>query len=112
MSQRVAVQKLRKAFIANASHELRTPLTVISGYLELLESEPELSEGLKKQVSNASIQAGRMQIILDDMLVLSRLEAKDSADENDDVVDIAAMVKMLVTDFQKTKAKSEAKIPT
>jgi two-component system, OmpR family, phosphate regulon sensor histidine kinase PhoR len=105
VTQRVAVQKLRKAFIANASHELRTPLTVISGYLELLESEPELSEGLRKQVINASVQASRMQVILDDMLVLSRLEAKGSYEETDEIVDIATTVKMLVTDFQKSKAQ-------
>ena len=105
VTQRVAVQKLRKAFIANASHELRTPLTVISGYLELLESEPDLSECFKKQVSNASLQAGRMQVILDDMLVLSRLEAKGSSEETDEIVDIAATVQMLVTDFRNSKAQ-------
>jgi two-component system, OmpR family, phosphate regulon sensor histidine kinase PhoR len=105
VTQRVAVQKLRKAFIANASHELRTPLTVISGYLELLESEPELSDTLKKQVSNAGLQAGRMQVILDDMLVLSRLEAKDVSVDDDNIVDIASTIELLVTDFQKSKAE-------
>jgi len=42
ISQRLALQQLRKDFIANASHELRTPLTVISGYLEMIDAEDEL----------------------------------------------------------------------
>ncbi len=69
ISQRIAVQKLRKAFIANASHELRTPLTVISGYLEMLESDEHIPTPLRTQVSNATQQAVRMKKILDDLLL-------------------------------------------
>ncbi|MGD8265777.1 MAG: phosphate regulon sensor protein PhoR, partial [Chromatiales bacterium] len=42
ISQRVQLQRMRKAFVANASHELRTPLTVIAGYLEILEMDPDI----------------------------------------------------------------------
>ncbi len=107
ISSRVAVQKLRKTFIANASHELRTPLTVIAGYLELLETEPKLSAGLRKRVSNAGQQARRMQNILDDMLVLSRLEATGVSEDSDEPVDFASLLKTLVNDFQKTKVKDD-----
>jgi two-component system, OmpR family, phosphate regulon sensor histidine kinase PhoR len=105
VTSRVAVQKLRKAFIANASHELRTPLTVISGYLELLETDPELTERLKNQVSNAAQQASRMQIILDDMLILSRLEAKENTDEVYRWIDIPSMLATLINDVKRTNAK-------
>lgn len=105
ISQRIAVQKLRKAFIANASHELRTPLTVISGYLELLESEPEISAQVKKQIRNASQQANRMESILDALLMLSKLEEKGHDKQSGALVDVPVMLEKLVRDFSKTKAK-------
>jgi len=106
VSQRLAVQKMRKAFVANASHELRTPLTVISGYLEMLEHDPEVPDELKKQVSNASYQAGRMQKILEDLLVLSKLEEKGYDKKSGERVNMPELLDKLVSDFKKTKAKN------
>lgn len=110
VSQRIAVQKLRKAFIANASHELRTPLTVISGYLEMLESEDEIPVPLRTQVSNANQQALRMKKILDDLLTLSKLEEKGCDKDSGDVINVPELLKALVTDFRKTRAKDTHQI--
>lgn len=107
VTQRVAVQKLRKAFIANASHELRTPLTVISGYLELLATEPDISIPLKNQINNAGQQAIRMQKILDDMLILSGLEARGFSENSGEKVDMPILLQAMVNDFQKTNAKDD-----
>ena len=105
ISQRIAVQKLRKAFIANASHELRTPLTVISGYLEMLESDEHIPMPLRTQVSNATQQALRMKKILDDLLTLSKLEEKGHDKETGELINVPETLKALVTDFEKTRAK-------
>jgi len=110
VSQRIAVQKLRKAFIANASHELRTPLTVIAGYLELLESEKEIPDFVKKQIVNASHQASRMQKILDDLLMLSKLEEKGYSKESGELVKMPTLLEKLVSDFRKTRAKDTHEI--
>jgi two-component system, OmpR family, phosphate regulon sensor histidine kinase PhoR len=112
ISQRLAVQKLRKAFIANASHELRTPLTVISGYLELLESEPELSKSMRTQIVNASNQASRMTRILDDLLTLSKLEEKGYDANSGEVVDMPNVIYKLVSDLKKTAALGTCIIET
>lgn len=109
ISQRIAVQKLRKAFIANASHELRTPLTVIAGYLEMLESDEDIPQGLQTQITNASQQAMRMTRILDDLLVLSKLEEKGHDKESGEPINVPKMIKTLVTDFEKTRAKGTHK---
>lgn len=106
ISQRIAVQKMRKAFVANASHELRTPLTVVSGYLEMLENDSNVPESIKRQLHNASSQAGRMQNILDDLLTLSKLEEKSHTKSAGEQVDIPGLLNKLVNDFRKTKAKN------
>ncbi|WP_351079547.1 histidine kinase dimerization/phospho-acceptor domain-containing protein, partial [Shewanella sp. CAL98-MNA-CIBAN-0140] len=33
------LEQMRKDFVANVSHELRTPLTVVTGYLEMMDSD-------------------------------------------------------------------------
>ncbi len=85
ISKTVALQRMRKTFIANASHELRTPLTVILGYLEGLVSTPApatnptaLPAAMQKALQRSYEQAQRMQSIIDDLLTLSRLESSAS----------------------------------
>jgi len=112
ISQRIALQKMRKAFIANASHELRTPLTVISGYLEMLDGDDELPSSMSKLISSAHQQALRMDRILDDLLTLSKLEEKGFSKERGDTVDVPELLKSLVSDFGKTTAKGSHEIQT
>ncbi len=110
ISQRIALQKLRKAFIANASHELRTPLTVISGYLEMLDSDDDLPPSMSKIINNAHMQAIRMDQILNDLLVLSKLEEKGYSESSGETVDVPSLLQRLVSDFQKTKARDTHQI--
>ncbi|MEY4075348.1 MAG: hypothetical protein RJA29_2705, partial [Pseudomonadota bacterium] len=42
----LALESMRKDFVANASHELRSPLTVITGYLETLATDPQMEPAL------------------------------------------------------------------
>jgi two-component system, OmpR family, sensor kinase len=66
--------RLRR-FIADASHELRTPLTSIRGYAELLrrgaQRSPEDSELARRRIEG---EATRMSVLVDDMLLLARLD--------------------------------------
>lgn len=77
ISQRIQLQRTRKAFIANASHELRTPLTVVSGYLELMQEDPAIPEYLLPAIQQSREQTLRMQQIISDMLTLSKLETME-----------------------------------
>jgi two-component system phosphate regulon sensor histidine kinase PhoR len=92
VSERVKVQKMRKNFIANASHELRTPLTVISGYLEMIQKNENLPEQLQADVSLITDQASRMQDIINDMLVLSKLENSELQINSDQIVDMPLLI--------------------
>jgi two-component system phosphate regulon sensor histidine kinase PhoR len=72
------LEQMRKDFVANVSHELRTPLTVISGYLETLLEQPDgIEPRWRRALQQMQQQGGRMQRLVDDLLLLARLEASD-----------------------------------
>ena len=71
-----------RQFVADASHELRTPLTTIRGYAELSGKKPEV---LPASMAKVSEEAQRMSTLVDDLLLLARLDsgrplARDSVD--------------------------------
>jgi two-component system phosphate regulon sensor histidine kinase PhoR len=63
--------------VANVSHELRTPLTVLKGYLETLK---DMDDGesplLTNSVQQMQAQTERMEHLVDDLLLLTRLETQ------------------------------------
>ncbi len=66
-------QQVRQ-FVADASHELRTPLTTIRGYAELswrvTPADPQ-----QLALAIAKVEADRMTSLVDDLLLLARLDA-------------------------------------
>ncbi len=75
------LEQIRKDFVANASHELRTPLAIISGYLENLLDEGMLDEPemAKRFLSVMRKHAERISRIVEDMLVISKLESGEAS---------------------------------
>lgn len=110
ISERTELQRMRKAFIANASHELRTPLTVIAGYLEILDSDPDLPEDMQPPVQNSLGQAERMGRIIDDLLTLSRMEGIRLPDKSGEPVEVKAVVSSIIKDMQHTIAAESHEI--
>jgi two-component system phosphate regulon sensor histidine kinase PhoR len=74
-------EQVRKDFVANASHELRTPLAIIQGYLENLLEDHGLrdAEQAKRFLTIMSKHTDRVSRIVEDMLVISRLESGEAA---------------------------------
>ncbi len=75
------LEQMRKDFVANVSHELKTPLTVLKGYLEtLLGSVPDDQTRLRRALSQMNQQSSRMEALVHDLLMLSRLENSQPED--------------------------------
>lgn len=71
------LDRIRTELVGTISHELRTPLTSVQGYLELLGSEP-LTASQHGMVGVAVRNADRLSNLVDNLLVLVRLDADDS----------------------------------
>lgn len=74
------VETIKKDFVANVSHELRTPLASIKGYSEtLLDGGMDDKETLREFLRVIDRHATRMARLIDDLLILSRLESHQMA---------------------------------
>ena len=73
-------EQVRKDFVANASHELRTPLSIINGYLEnLIEGDFDDAELSRRSLNVMKKHGDRIARIVEDMLLISRLESGEAA---------------------------------
>ena len=74
-------EQIRKDFVANASHELRTPLAIINGYLENLIEDDMVSDHdiARHYLGIMRKHADRISRIVEDMLVISRLESGEAS---------------------------------
>lgn len=72
------LEMMRKDFVANVSHELRTPITSIQGFAEtLLDGAAEDKEIRDDFLQIMFKESKRIQILIDDLLILSKLEKED-----------------------------------
>ncbi len=83
ITQVLRLERTRQDFVANVSHELRTPITSIVGFVEtLIDGAVEDEQSAKRFLSIIAEQSKRMAQIIDDLLILSRLDSgKEMAKE-------------------------------
>jgi len=97
-----ALMTMRRDFIANVSHELRTPLTVIMGYLEGIKGENVNQAEFEKLIERIENPAMRMKSLIEDLLLLSKLDTgAPCSPESSAVINIASMVKNILAEAEQ-----------
>lgn len=88
-----------RRFIADASHELRTPLASVRGYAQLTLTGPDpLSDTQRRSIERVESEARRMAALVDDLLLLARLDAGQRLADGD--VELALVAIDAVNDAQ------------
>lgn len=98
MSDRMAeLAQLKTDFVSVVSHELRTPLTSIIGAIGTLQRPELLPDDPRAQqlIEMAAKQANRLRTLIEDLLVMSRIEA-DSLPVRPERIDVAAFLIELI----------------
>ena len=93
---------MRQDFVANVSHELRTPLTVILGYLESIEDDTLEPAQTRRLIERLRSPAKRMKVLVDDLLLLTRLESSPKPSQTEvDVVAVAPMLEAIAAEARQ-----------
>lgn len=101
------LEKIRTDFVANVSHELKTPLTSMRSIIEMLENKSiRSSEDHDKFLSILSRQGERLESIINDLLMLARIEE----DENKNIELVRTRLKDVVNlAIQSSMLRAKAK---
>ncbi|MDQ3700021.1 MAG: cell wall metabolism sensor histidine kinase WalK [Chloroflexota bacterium] len=103
-------QQALRDFLANASHELRTPLTSIQGFSQALgEGAVQDEEGAAEAGRIIHEEALRMRRLVEDLLYLSRVEARDVASTRRSV-DVAGLLRETARRLQLTAEQRELRL--
>lgn len=103
------LEQMRKDFVANVSHELRTPLTVIQGYVETLVDTPSTAPGMHKALVQMDAQCKRMNILINDLITLSKLET-DQREIYKTPVRLAPLIATIAQDARDVSGEKQHKI--
>lgn len=100
LSQRIHhLERMRQDFVANVSHELRTPLTVIHGYLETLLNQDLKSIPAPQKIFEQMYQQSlRMERLVEDLLLLSRLDTTLADNEKLPKVNVPFILNAIIHD--------------
>lgn len=102
------LERMRQDFVANVSHELRTPLTVIHGYLEtLLDNNIFAKQDLQKIFLQMQQQTLRMENLIEDLLLLSRLENQEDKNKNEKTILVSALLNTICDEAKALSGKSK-----
>jgi len=106
------LEQVRRDFVANVSHELRTPITSIKGFVEtLLDGALQSPEDAKHFLEIVAKQSDRLNAILGDLLLLSRVEeGEEKASIELDIMPIREVLDAAIQVCSKKAAAKEISI--
>lgn len=105
------LEKIRRDFVANASHELRTPMSIINGYLEnLIEGDIDDETEVKRAFTIMKKHGDRLARIVEDLLVISRMESGQADALREEEFDFQACAQDVVQRLSPVIGLNEAHV--
>lgn len=99
---------IKRDLVANVSHELKTPVTTIKGFIETLQDGAiKDADDTERFLNIISKHIDRINLIIDDLLTLAKLEENSENDVQLEVVEVKNVLKSVVEDYEfKAKDKN------
>jgi signal transduction histidine kinase len=94
------LDRMKSAFMSMAAHELRTPMASIFGFTELMLTRDLKPERQKEMLERILRQSEVMISIINELLDLARIEARQGRDFRHQATDLVSIVQALVQDYQ------------
>jgi len=106
------LERVRRDFVANVSHELKTPITAIKGFVETLEEGGvDDPAEVRRFLGIIHRQADRLNAIIDDLLLLSRLEQEPEAERSaPPPVAVASVVRAAAQDCEMQARRARVEV--
>lgn len=96
-TEEAKAEQFRSEFVANVTHELRTPLTSIRGFIDTLQTNPDLDAERKARfLELMDLEAGRLERLIADLLSLSDIESGAERDDTS-VFSLRSLTEEVVT---------------
>ncbi len=99
VTRETEIDHMKSEFLSTAAHELRTPMASISGFTEVLMTQPLTAEETSEFLNIIHSRAQLMSSILNELLDLARIEARRGKDFQYARLDMAELVKKSVASF-------------
>ena len=106
-------ENIRKEFVANMTHELKTPLTSISGFAETLQgSAGKKPEVRTKFLEIISLEAARLERLIDDTLIISDIESGRDTMSPDGDIEIKHTIEEVLDSLQQLAKSRNIRLQT
>lgn len=92
MEQERELERQRTAFFSAASHELKTPVTILKGQLSGMLDGVDVYQDREKYLARSLRVTLRMEKLIQEILTVSRMEARDSVPVRE-LVDLSGLVR-------------------
>lgn len=107
---RVAEERARR-FASDVSHELRTPLAGMLAVTEVLDEDADgLDADTARAVRLVSAETGKLAVLVEDLMEISRFDAR-AAELNADEVDVAEAIRMTLHNRHWTDDRVRTELP-
>ena len=100
-------EQRKNDLVVYLAHDLKTPLTSVIGYLELLQTEPELPEKIRSRYTAvAADKAGRLEELINEFFEITRYNLTSITLEKSEI-NLTRMLEQIIFEFQPVLRERE-----